>query len=184
MRDRAFAEFAAGATRPRHITVPIRLLEAVAPPPPAPSVTPHIQADAPNIAAIADMVAQARRPMFLFGGGARHAVDVARRVVARTQAATFTTYAGRGIIAPDTPNFLGSALARPGSADIIGDSDLVIAVGTEQGGPIRLDEGQLALEDGEVLVARLDLDGLERLADAGDGDFSLVAHPSGAGDCV
>jgi len=52
-------------------------------------------------------------------------------VIARLGAASFTTYAGRGICAPDDPLSYGAMLARPDSAEIVAQADLVVAVGTE-----------------------------------------------------
>jgi len=54
----------------------------------------------------------------------------ARFAVERSGGAAFTTYAGRGLLGADHPLDFGSTLARPQSADIIGQSDLVIAIGT------------------------------------------------------
>jgi Ca-activated chloride channel family protein len=52
----------------------------------------------------------------------------------------------------------------------------VLAVGTTYGGPVRLGEGAFARTDsGEVLVARAEIEGLERVAAAGGGRFQLLA---------
>ena len=128
--DRALAEFEMGRKRPKHITVPISVLEAVAAPSPPMAATcakPPVQSDFGVVAMLAD----AKRPLFIFGGGCVQTCDTAREVVARTGAAAFTTYAGRGVLAPETPLNFGSFLARPGSEGVIASADLVIAVGTE-----------------------------------------------------
>jgi Ca-activated chloride channel homolog len=54
----------------------------------------------------------------------------------------------------------------------------VLAVGTAHGGPVRVAAGAFArTESGEVLIARAELEGLERLARAGGGAFRLLtAH--------
>ena len=49
----------------------------------------------------------------------------------RTGAASFTTYAGTGVIAQHDPLAFGSYLARPDSASVIAEADVVLAVGTE-----------------------------------------------------
>jgi Ca-activated chloride channel homolog len=52
----------------------------------------------------------------------------------------------------------------------------VLAVGTAHGGPVRVAAGAFArTEAGEVLIARPELEGLERLARAGGGRFRLLA---------
>jgi Ca-activated chloride channel homolog len=53
----------------------------------------------------------------------------------------------------------------------------VLAVGTAHGGPVRVAADAFArTESGEVLVARPELEGLERLARAGGGSFRLLAE--------
>ncbi|WP_343116836.1 5-guanidino-2-oxopentanoate decarboxylase [Ostreiculturibacter nitratireducens] len=128
--DRAFAEFAAARPRPKHVQVPIGALGTLAEPAPPPSPDPSTP-EAPDLAAAVSMISAARRPLFLFGGGAKGGFRAARTLLARRQAASFTTYAGRGIVAPDDPLAFGSFLARPDSAGVFARADLVVAVGTE-----------------------------------------------------
>ncbi len=133
--DRAFAEFAGQRPRPKHVSIPIDILGAEAPPapdrPPAPRAARQTEPDAAPLRTLAARLAEARRPLFIFGGGARRAADAARALLARSGAASFTTYAGRGIPAPDDPLAFGAALARPDSARIIARADLVVVVGSE-----------------------------------------------------
>ena len=129
--DRAITEFATGRKRPKHIQVPIEVLEALAPPAPPPSTivtSGHVPEDVAQI--VRDALTRAKRPLFVFGGGARASALIWRDVVAAAGAASFVTTSGKGIIAEGGLNF-GSFLARPGSAEIIATADLVIAVGTE-----------------------------------------------------
>jgi acetolactate synthase-1/2/3 large subunit/5-guanidino-2-oxopentanoate decarboxylase len=127
--DRALREFEMDRPRSKHIQVPIAALCAPAPAAPAPSA--HLASWAfPQDAPVARLMA-ARKPLFIFGGGARHAAAVAREVVKRLGAASFMTYAGRGICAADDTLCFGSMLARPDSARVIAQADLVVAVGTE-----------------------------------------------------
>lgn len=128
--DRAFAEFALGRKRPKHITVPISVLEAMAPPAAALAASFEAVVDVTDYG-VAAMIAAAKRPLFIFGGGCVDAAAAAREVIARTGAASFTTYAGRGVLPPESPLNFGAYLARQGSEEVIATSDLVIAVGTE-----------------------------------------------------
>jgi acetolactate synthase-1/2/3 large subunit/5-guanidino-2-oxopentanoate decarboxylase len=130
--DRAFAEFSARRPRSKHVQVPIALLEASAPPAPAPlpAVYPATFS-ASDVTRVAKMLHEARKPLFVFGGGAAHASGPARKVLARSHAASFTTLAGRGIVAPDDPRHFGATLARPDSADIIAEADFVLVIGSE-----------------------------------------------------
>ncbi|WP_300013387.1 thiamine pyrophosphate-binding protein [uncultured Roseobacter sp.] len=132
---RAFAEFQTQSPLPKHIQVPIAQLVADADPaPPAPRAMrlPGVNQDA--VATSAKQIGNAQRPLFVFGGGAVRAGGKdgpARAVLERSKAASFTSYAGRGIVAPDDPLHFGASLARPGSADVFAQADLVIFVGTD-----------------------------------------------------
>ena len=131
--DRALFEFEAARPRPKHVTLPIRLLEAEAAAPVTRTPPPSHDEMSPKIArTLAEELKQARRPLFILGGGCVDDADQTLKDVAlRSAAASFTTYAGRGIIEADAPLHFGSYLARPNSADIAARADLVIAVGTE-----------------------------------------------------
>ena len=129
--DRAFAEFASARPRAKHIQIPIDVLGAGAAPAPEPGPLPAL----PRVAEtalddLAGRLAAAKRPLFVFGGGAAKGWRAARKLVEATGAASFATYAGRGVIAPDQGLNFGPLLGRPGSARIIASADLVVAVGT------------------------------------------------------
>ena len=128
--DRAFAEFKTQRPRPRHIQIPIEVLQAEADDPPVPSeITSLRGGQVPDW--ILSLITEARTPLFLFGGGARGDADLARKVMAQSGAAAFTTFAGAGILGRDAPLNFGSFLSRPDSARVIGQADVVVAVGTE-----------------------------------------------------
>jgi acetolactate synthase-1/2/3 large subunit/5-guanidino-2-oxopentanoate decarboxylase len=130
--DRAFDEFATGRARPKHIQVPIAALQAEAPPPPE-RISPARPASDNGAAAreFADRLRAARRPLFVIGGGAAGAAAMVDAITAAEGVASFTTYAGRGIVAPDRALHFGSMLARPSSAEVIGGADMVVAIGTD-----------------------------------------------------
>ncbi len=131
--DQAFTEFGTARSRPKSLHVPIAQLEANAPPATAhwfggdalPRASDAVYADA------ARAIADARRPLFVLGGGAVAGFEGARQVLAQTQAASLCSYAGRGCADPDDDLHFGSILAREDSAAIAASADLVIAVGTE-----------------------------------------------------
>lgn len=130
--DRAFQEFATGRPRSKHIQVPIAALQAEALPADAPVVTAlQAQSLKAELGPLLEQIRSAKKPIFVFGGGAVQASEQARAAVKALGAASFVTYAGRGIMAPDDPLFFGAALARPDSAGVIAGADLVIAIGTE-----------------------------------------------------
>jgi acetolactate synthase-1/2/3 large subunit/5-guanidino-2-oxopentanoate decarboxylase len=131
--DRAFTEFHSARPRPKHLTVPIKLLEAPA------KAAAHAAAQTiplgrpqdVQLCELASMLRRAKRPLFVFGGGGARFMDFADKVMRRWNAASFTTYAGRGIVPADSPLHFGSTLARPSSAQVVESADLVVALGTE-----------------------------------------------------
>ncbi|WP_436397774.1 5-guanidino-2-oxopentanoate decarboxylase [Roseobacter sp. S98] len=168
--DRAFSEFRHQRKRPKHIQVPIAAgCAAAAPAPPEAyfDAARRQVAPAPACGDVAQMLKTAKRPVFVFGGGAAHLPqgDVALRVAEKSGSAVFTTYAGRGIVPPDYPLLFGSWLARPDSHAVISSADLVIAVGTELA-EVDLWRAKIA-ED--VTLVRVDT------------DASVLADPHNAG---
>jgi len=131
--DRALAEFDAKRPRSKHIQVPIDVLGTMAEPyPTAPLVKAAAPAvDAAQLGAVVSMLHDAKRPLFLFGGGSVAGSDVARSLVSQLGAASFCTYAGKGVIAPADPLHFGSYLARPESKEIIASADVVVVIGSE-----------------------------------------------------
>ena len=129
--DRALAEFSDLRPRPKYVQVPIQTL--MDPAPEAPHTAPERGRTPAGREVDVDVAAahlrQAKRPLIVFGGGARYADCVA--LMRETGAAAFTTYAGRGVLGADHPMNFGSYLARPGSAEIFAQADLVLAIGTE-----------------------------------------------------
>jgi len=184
--DRALVEFGAARPRPKHVQVSIGALGGDAPEPPSAMAAPERVAHDPHaVGDVLDMLRAARRPLFILGGGVKSLFGPVG--LQKFGAASFTTYAGRGLVAEDAPLHFGSFLARPSSADVIASADLVIAVGTElsevdlwrdqlgHGAPlVRVDIDPAALSDGH----RADVQVL------GDGHAFLEALDDAAGDEV
>ena len=173
--DRALLQMETGVPSPKHIQVPIAQLEAQAPPASARAEEWPYRPEAAPLQRIAliDRINAAKRPLFIFGGGAAHGVDRWLPHFQRLNAASFTTYAGRGIIPDDSPLHYGAALARQSSADIIASADLVVAVGT------RLSEVDLWRDHlGHTApLVRIDLDP-ECLSDRHSADTCILADAS------
>lgn len=129
--DRALREIAGGRRGPKHVQIPLSVLAARAgAPDPAPPGENRMLPDPHAVLYAAHMLARARRPLVVLGGGAVAAADLIGPLLARLGAAAFTTYSGRGTVAADYPLWLGSYLARPGSADVIAQADVVLVIGS------------------------------------------------------
>ena len=129
--DRALTEFHTARPRTKHIQVPIAALVAEADP--APEAAATLEPTPQTLPqGIADRIRAAKRPLFILGGGAAGAPDAARKVLSTLRAASFPTYAGRGIVSvQDDPLHFGGFLARPESADVAAGADLVVVIGSE-----------------------------------------------------
>ncbi|MCI5111287.1 MAG: 5-guanidino-2-oxopentanoate decarboxylase [Marivita sp.] len=129
--DRAFDQFASTRKRPCHIQVPIATLGAVADPAPVPAPRPSLPAASHrDVYDVVAAVLAAQKPLLVFGGGAVAGAGAIPDLLRQTGAATIVTYAARGVVPGDQPLYFGSFLARPDSADIAAQADLVIAIGT------------------------------------------------------
>ncbi|MEX0280519.1 MAG: 5-guanidino-2-oxopentanoate decarboxylase [Arenibacterium sp.] len=132
--DRALLEFDARRPRPKHVLVPISVLESAACPASPGSAREFVgntDSDIQAATKISDALRAAQRPVMILGGGAKHAASLFPRIATQAGAAVFCTYAGRGILPGDHPLYFGSTLARPDSALQLAKADLVVAVGTE-----------------------------------------------------
>ena len=128
--DRALSEFSTKRKRPKAIHVPIKLLEAEAEAPPF--TTPPVHADTEmKVHDIIIALEGAKRPLIIAGGGCFGAQDALRALAKQSGAASFTTYAGRGLFDLADPLHFGPNLSRASSQAIIASADVVLAVGTE-----------------------------------------------------
>ncbi|MFT5065110.1 MAG: 5-guanidino-2-oxopentanoate decarboxylase [Reinekea sp.] len=130
--DRALAEFKIERKRSKSLIVPIKLLEEVTQSFPSHKSSPSSYTNALDLVVdVVPALRNAKRPLFIFGGGASRSAHHVREILDLTGAACFMTYAGRGIVADDYPLNFGSTLARPASEDVIARADVIVAVGTE-----------------------------------------------------
>ncbi len=167
--DRAFGEFETQRKRPKHVSVPIKLLETQTQHGWVPEKSLAGVLNLPDqmvVDALWDEICRARKPLFIVGGGAKSAADPIRKALDASGAASFCTYAGRGVVTDDPLHF-GALLARPESAEIVKLSDLVVCVGTD------LSEVDLWREtlghDSKMIV--INVDG-EVVARRGDGEMA------------
>jgi acetolactate synthase-1/2/3 large subunit/5-guanidino-2-oxopentanoate decarboxylase len=138
--DRALQDFTTGDPRPKNISVPIAALQGMAEPHSAPSSgVGRLCADHKDIAITANELRNAKKPMIVFGGGAKGLADLnaetgANRIaplLSRIAPATFCTFAGRGVVPTEYPLHFGPFLTRPDSVRVIGEADLVLVIGSQ-----------------------------------------------------
>ncbi len=181
----AFALMTSGRPRPVHLEVPLDVLDesdevTVV----DPVVRPAVAAGAPSVAAAAERLAGALRPVLLVGGGARGAAEQVRALAERLGAPVVTTTNGKGVLPEDHPLALGAGVHLPTVRDLVDEADVVLAVGTELA-PSDLWYGALPLA-GKLL--RIDVDPVGLVTNAapaltllGDAAATLDGTPRGAG---
>jgi acetolactate synthase-1/2/3 large subunit/5-guanidino-2-oxopentanoate decarboxylase len=132
--DRALSEFGSSRQRTKHIQVPISVLEAVAhSAPEAPCPVSRTAIKPTVIDTLAKALSKAKRPLFILGGGCKDGVtpEQVAEVADAFGAAIFTSYAGRGCVAPEHPLSFGSMLARTSSTEVLARADVTVVVGSE-----------------------------------------------------
>ena len=125
----AFQQARSGRPGPAAVAVPWDVLEASAR---IESTTP-LEIDAPAIdtaalSAAAELLATARNPMIMVGGGARDAAEAVRALAAHLQAPVVSLRSGRGVV-PDR-DALGFNSAA--GFERWSDTDVLLAIGTRQ----------------------------------------------------
>jgi 5-guanidino-2-oxopentanoate decarboxylase len=159
----AFATLWAGRARPAYLEIPLDLLPEPTPlrperftrvggaPPPSPA----------SLAAAHAALAEAQRPLFIAGGGARGAGGALRRLVEATDGYLVTTVAGKGVLAESHPGNLGASLPYASIQELVAAADVVVAAGTELSETDVFTTTRLALSG---RLVRLDIDDF-KLAD-------------------
>jgi thiamine pyrophosphate-dependent acetolactate synthase large subunit-like protein len=143
----AFSIFASERPRPVHISIPIDVqAEAVQGDWQPVTLPTRVQPDLAAIAAAAQTLASANRPVILTGGGATGAAAEITRLAERLGAVVIASTAGKGIL-PDThPLSLTASTVRAEAQRFLASADAVLAIGTE-------------LSETDSFVERLDLRG-------------------------
>ncbi|WP_095162221.1 5-guanidino-2-oxopentanoate decarboxylase [Pseudomonas sp. Irchel 3F5] len=130
---RAFAVFDGARPRPVHIEIPLDVLVEDA---------DHLLACAPvrivragaapaAIAQMAAMLAAARRPLILAGGGAIDASAALTRLAEYLQAPVALTINAKGVLPASHPLQIGSTQSLVATRALVAEADVVLAIGTE-----------------------------------------------------
>jgi acetolactate synthase-1/2/3 large subunit len=133
--DEAFAFLASSRPGPVLIEIPIDLLsepfagpvtsmrKPAGPPPPARS----------DVEAAAALIAKAKNPLVIAGGGCVRGADAVRALIEKLGAAALLTANAKGILPGGHPLLAGGCMLTPALHRAIGEADLILALGTELG---------------------------------------------------
>jgi len=127
-----FAAMTTGRPRPAYLEIPLDLLEAQAEVvAEAPVVVPSIVPAESVVAAAAEVIASAQRPLIVAGGGASRATAEVLAFAEKFDAPVVTTANGKAVVREDHPLALGAGVPLEVTLDLVRDCDVVVAVGTE-----------------------------------------------------
>ncbi|TCP54226.1 thiamine pyrophosphate-dependent acetolactate synthase large subunit-like protein [Tamaricihabitans halophyticus] len=116
------------------LNLPLDVQELQAPPDrPRPSVdwlTPYVEPDPARIAELAELLANAERPVFVAGRGAREAAEPLRMLAAHCGALLSTSAVANGLFEKDEWSIgISGGFASPLAAELIANADLVVGWG-------------------------------------------------------
>lgn len=111
------------------IPIDVQKMEMDLPADLAPLAVPPVQPDLAAVDALAERLAKAKRPLLWLGGGARGATAAVDRFV-KMGFAIVTSVQGRGIVAEDHPQTLGSYNLQRPAEQFYETVDALLAVGT------------------------------------------------------
>ena len=121
---------------PVYLEVPVDVLDGPADAPELTSLdAAPVAAEVPDLAAAAELLDNAERPVLWAGGGVERSGAWAelRALAERLQAPVATTYMGKGAFPADHPLAAGSACDDAAYQELLATADVVLCVGTELG---------------------------------------------------
>ncbi len=157
----AFAVFGSQRPRPVHIEIPLDVIVAeMGDGPFVPWALPTKPGPQPAaIATAATLLANARRPMIVAGGGAAGAATEIRAIAEHLNAPVFMTINGKGILPANHPLILSGNLGLAAMRSEMAACDVILAVGTEFGETEMYPEPHPLQINGQLI--RIDIDPLQ-----------------------
>ncbi len=132
LMGQAWRVFESERPRPVHIIIPIDVLAQtvteewqVRTPPPRPQPHPD------SIAAAADLLMAAERPLLFIGGGATGATGTLTQIAETLNASVVSSNAGKGIVPDSHALNIGGGVWRKAVQNHISQADCILAIGTE-----------------------------------------------------
>lgn len=127
-----FAAMTGGRPRPAYLELPLDILDAEGAATPVEPVAPATPVpSAAGVAAARELLDGATRPLIIAGGGVSAATEQLRVFAEAIDAPVVTSANGKGVLPDDHPLALGAGVHLQAALDLVGDSDVVVAVGTE-----------------------------------------------------
>ncbi|WP_110208085.1 thiamine pyrophosphate-binding protein [Nocardioides daejeonensis] len=127
-----FAAMTSGRPRPAYLEIPLDLLEKEAEVrAEAPVLTPPAAPGTSQLTDVLDLLAGSARPLVVAGGGASGAATELRAFAEAIDAPVVTSANGKGLLPEDHPLALGAGVHLEATLELVRESDLVVAVGTE-----------------------------------------------------
>jgi 5-guanidino-2-oxopentanoate decarboxylase len=128
----------------------------------------------------AQLLANAKRPMIIAGGGAINAGDALTRIATAIDSPIVLTGNAKGVVPSSHPLCIGSALVIPGVQDEIEQSDVVLVAGSELSDADLYNGGRALQFTGKVIRIDIDAEQMQRRAIPdvsllGDSNITLTA---------
>lgn len=155
---RAFAIFTSARPRPVHIEIPLDVIvsDAGGIDLTARALPQRPEANDGQLAQAAALLTAAKRPLIIVGGGAVDSGTAIRDIAERLGAPVFLTINGRGLLPPGHPLLLKGNLSFAALQTALGESDCVLALGTEFGETEMYPEARPVVCGGKLI--RVDID--------------------------
>jgi acetolactate synthase I/II/III large subunit len=97
---------------------------------PTESAESEPELDGEAITRAVELLAACERPLLWLGGGARSARTEVVALIDRIGAGVLTSNSGRGVLPEDDPRCIGNFATNPAVADLLGEADVLVSVGS------------------------------------------------------
>jgi len=163
--ESAWSVFTSSRPRPVHIAIPTDVLEQFV----EPFTRVTTQASLPvsnesDIARAAQLLAGAKRPMIIAGGGAINAGDALTHIAAAIDSPIVLTGNAKGVVPSTHSLCVGSALVIPRVQEEIEQSDVVLVAGSELSDADLYNGGRALNFTGKVIRIDIDVEQMQRRA--------------------
>ena len=179
--ERAWNVFTSSRPRPVHLAIPTDVLEQFVDPFTRVTLTsPQTRPSESDIQRAAQMLAGARRPMIIAGGGAMKAGDALARIATAIDSPVVLTGNAKGVVPSSHPLCAGSSLVIPRVQEEIEQSDVVLVAGSELSDADLYNGGRALQFTGKVIRIDIDAEQMQRRAIPevsllGDSNITLTA---------